>query len=72
MTKETIKIGGKKVIIVGTVHISKESVEEVREVIESEKPDVVGVELCQICPYFRQSSFFEVFLSGQIQYYSCC
>lgn len=47
MTKETIKIGGKKVIIVGTVHISKESVEEVREVIESEKPDVVGVELCQ-------------------------
>jgi len=47
MTKETVKIDGKEVIIVGTVHISKESVEEVRKVIENENPDVVGVELCQ-------------------------
>ena len=47
MTKETVKIGGKEVILVGTVHISKESVEEVRETIIKEKPDVVGVELCE-------------------------
>jgi len=47
MTKETIEIGGKEVILIGTVHISKESVEEVREIIEKEKPDVVGVELCK-------------------------
>lgn len=46
MTKETIKIDGKEIVIVGTVHISKESVEEVRQTIEIEKPDVVGVELC--------------------------
>jgi len=47
MTKETLEIGGKEVILIGTVHISKESVEEVREIIEKEKPDVVGVELCE-------------------------
>jgi len=47
MTKETITIGEKEVILIGTVHISKESVEEVREIIEKEKPDVVGVELCE-------------------------
>lgn len=47
MTSEIVKIGDKEVIIVGTVHISKESVEEVRNIIENEKPDVVGVELCE-------------------------
>ncbi|NMC60829.1 MAG: TraB/GumN family protein [Candidatus Methanofastidiosa archaeon] len=46
MTKETIKIDDKEIILIGTVHISKESVEEVRSVIEKENPDVVGVELC--------------------------
>ena len=35
-----------KIFLVGTAHISKESVEEVREVIEKYKPDVVAVELC--------------------------
>ncbi|MEN6379308.1 MAG: TraB/GumN family protein [Methanofastidiosum sp.] len=47
MTKETLEIGGKEVILIGTVHISKESVDEVRKIIEKEKPDVVGVELCE-------------------------
>lgn len=47
MTKETVEIGGKEVILIGTVHISKDSVDEVREIIEKEKPDVVGVELCE-------------------------
>ncbi len=47
MAKETIKIGEKEVILIGTVHISKESVEEVRETISKEKPDAVGVELCE-------------------------
>lgn len=47
MTKEKLEINGKEIILVGTVHISKESVDEVREIIEKEKPDVVGVELCQ-------------------------
>ena len=33
-------------IIVGTAHVSKESIKEVEEVIEREKPDIVAVELC--------------------------
>ena len=36
-----------KIILVGTAHISKDSVEEVRSVIEEHKPDIVAVELCQ-------------------------
>lgn len=36
----------KKLIIVGTAHVSKKSIEEVSEVIETEKPDAVAVELC--------------------------
>ena len=36
----------KRLIIVGTAHVSKKSVEEVKEVIEKEKPDAVAVELC--------------------------
>lgn len=47
MTKESIHIDGKEVILVGTVHISKDSVDEVRETIKIENPDVVGVELCK-------------------------
>ncbi len=35
------------IILIGTAHISKESVEEVKEVIEKYKPDIVAVELCQ-------------------------
>jgi len=35
------------IILVGTAHISKDSVEEVKEVIEEFKPDIVAVELCQ-------------------------
>lgn len=36
---------GRKYIIVGTAHISRQSADLVREVIEKEKPDVVCVEL---------------------------
>ncbi|MEM1578845.1 MAG: TraB/GumN family protein [Archaeoglobaceae archaeon] len=36
----------KKLIILGTAHVSQKSVEEVREVIEKERPDAVAVELC--------------------------
>jgi len=35
------------IILVGTAHISKDSVEEVRRVIEECTPDIVAVELCQ-------------------------
>jgi len=36
---------GKEIILVGTAHISKESITLVKETIELEKPDVIGVEL---------------------------
>ncbi len=35
------------IILIGTAHISKESVEEVKKAIEKFKPDIVAVELCQ-------------------------
>lgn len=35
------------IILVGTAHISKESVEEVEQAIEKYKPDIVAVELCK-------------------------
>lgn len=45
MALERVKIGGKEIILVGTAHISAQSIEDARAAIESEKPDVVGVEL---------------------------
>jgi len=38
---------GKEIILLGTAHVSKESVRLVADVIESEKPDTVCVELCE-------------------------
>jgi pheromone shutdown-related protein TraB len=35
------------IILVGTAHISKDSVEEVKQAIEKYKPDIVAVELCK-------------------------
>lgn len=35
------------IILVGTAHVSKDSVDEVRSVIEEYKPDIVAVELCE-------------------------
>src|SRR5699024_10194919 len=35
----------KEIILLGTAHVSKHSAEQVKEVIEKEKPDTVSVEL---------------------------
>ncbi|MFQ5628974.1 MAG: TraB family protein [bacterium] len=40
-----VKVGGREFILVGTAHISQQSADLVREVIEAEKPDCVCVEL---------------------------
>ena len=40
-----LKVGDRELILVGTAHISKESAELVRRVIEEEKPDCVCIEL---------------------------
>ena len=39
-----VHIAGKEIVLVGTAHISQESVETVRRVIESETPETVCVE----------------------------
>lgn len=40
-----IYIDDKEIILIGTAHVSKKSAEEVREVIETENPDTVCIEL---------------------------
>ncbi|MEM1348659.1 MAG: TraB/GumN family protein [Myxococcota bacterium] len=40
-----VQLDGKEVILIGTAHISQESVEVVTQIIEEERPDVVCVEL---------------------------
>ncbi|WP_174731194.1 TraB family protein [Mesobacillus harenae] len=40
-----IELNGKEYILIGTAHVSKHSAEQVKEVIEAEKPDSVCVEL---------------------------
>lgn len=44
---DQLRIGEKDIILVGTAHVSKESVQLVTTVIEEEKPDTVCVELCE-------------------------
>jgi pheromone shutdown-related protein TraB len=43
----SLNFEGKEFILVGTAHVSKESVRLVQTVVEAEKPDTVCVELCQ-------------------------
>ncbi len=43
--KEKVKVDGKEVVLVGTSHVSKKSVDEVKEAIELHNPDKVCVEL---------------------------
>lgn len=48
MSEENITrlhINGKEIILIGTAHVSKQSAEQVKEVIEAERPDSVCVEL---------------------------
>ncbi|GAA0335034.1 TraB/GumN family protein [Bacillus carboniphilus] len=48
MTEENITrlhINGKEIILIGTAHVSRQSAEQVKEVIERERPDSVCVEL---------------------------
>ena len=43
--KKRVKVDGREIVLVGTAHVSEESRREVRETIEEEEPDLVGVEL---------------------------
>ena len=44
-TQIKLELGGRKITLVGTAHVSKESVEEVKESIKNIQPDCVAVEL---------------------------
>ena len=46
-TVHHLEYGDKQVFLVGTAHVSKESAQQVKQVIEEESPDTVCVELCQ-------------------------
>lgn len=46
-TLKVIETKGKKIILVGTAHVIKESVENVKEAINQYKPDKIAVELCE-------------------------
>lgn len=43
--KKTVNLGDREITIVGTAHVSEQSVKEVRETIREINPDFVGVEL---------------------------
>jgi len=42
-----LDLEGKEIILLGTAHVSKESVQLVNRTIEEERPDTVSIELCQ-------------------------
>ncbi|MCP4621944.1 MAG: TraB/GumN family protein [bacterium] len=41
-----LEYGDKNVILVGTAHVSRESEQQVKDIIQQEKPDTVCIELC--------------------------
>ncbi|MCR5698072.1 MAG: TraB/GumN family protein [Treponemataceae bacterium] len=44
-TEKRINIGDREIILIGTAHISQESIEQVKQTILAEKPDNVAIEL---------------------------
>jgi len=44
---ETISLNGKIFLLIGTAHVSRDSIDEVKKIITGEKPDIVCVELDQ-------------------------
>ncbi|PCI27989.1 MAG: conjugal transfer protein TraB [SAR324 cluster bacterium] len=44
--RQEVTVGDKRIILIGTAHISQASIDEVEEVIREVRPDTVCVELC--------------------------
>ncbi len=44
---KNIEVNGKNVYLVGTAHVSKKSVEDVKETVDIVNPDTICVELCE-------------------------
>src|SRR5674536_327678 len=61
-----------QIIVVGTAHISEESIAEVQRTIEAERPDVVAVELdpgryqALVHPEQQEASIKEILSSGKL------
>ena len=46
-TVKKVQLGDREIYLVGTAHVSKQSVQDVRDTIEAVEPDTVCVELCE-------------------------
>jgi pheromone shutdown-related protein TraB len=46
-TVRRVQVDGNSVLLVGTAHVSKDSVEQVRNLIAENRPEIVAVELCE-------------------------
>ncbi|MBR6143104.1 MAG: TraB/GumN family protein, partial [Treponema sp.] len=46
-TQKHLVVAGREFVLVGTAHVSKESMEEVELAVEKENPDSVAIELDQ-------------------------
>ena len=44
-TEKRLQLNGREFILLGTAHVSQESIEQVKESIKTENPDVVAIEL---------------------------
>lgn len=44
-TQKKLELNGRTITLIGTAHVSKESIEEVQQAIKDIKPDCVGIEL---------------------------
>lgn len=44
-TEKRLNLNGREIILLGTAHVSQESIEQVKESIKNENPDVVAIEL---------------------------
>ncbi|MBI5553577.1 MAG: TraB/GumN family protein [Candidatus Diapherotrites archaeon] len=70
---ERIRVGESEIILVGTAHVSADSVELVRNVIAQEQPDSVGVELdlarlnqLKMGPQWRNLNLSQIMATGQV------
>lgn len=44
-TKQVLELNGRKIILIGTAHVSQESIDEVKQEIEQNSPDCIAIEL---------------------------
>ncbi|RZN45183.1 TraB/GumN family protein [archaeon] len=72
MGVKRVEVDGNEVVLVGTAHVSKRSRELVRETLEEESPDIVGVELDKGRretlinePQWQETNVYDIIRSGR-------